>query len=132
MTIKQRQFFKVYQETRNATEAAWQSYKCKDRLSARNIGSKLLSNVGIKDEIKFWLEEEGLTNGQLAKDIKTLKTTDDWRALAKGIEIELKLKGLDEKKVDLTSGGKPITLLGGDSGKIQKDNSDREDTKTKE
>lgn len=118
MTIKQKLFFKVYRQTRNATEAAWQSYKCKDRLSARNIGSKLLAHVGIKDEIKFWLEEEGLTDGQLAKDIKKLKTMKDWRALVKGIEIELKLKGLDEKKIDITSGGKPIAILGGKDSDI--------------
>ena len=46
-------------------------------------------------------------------------------------EIGNRLDGLPQQKVDVTSGGKPIPLLGGATNAIQEDNGDGEDSKAK-
>jgi len=65
LTIKQRKFIDVYIETGNATEAAMQSYDCKDREVARRIGSENLSKLDYTD----FLEAAGITDHLLQKKI---------------------------------------------------------------
>lgn len=54
LKIKQEKFAKVYLETGNATEAAMQIYKPKNRATARSIGSENLT----KPNIRAYLEEK--------------------------------------------------------------------------
>ncbi len=115
LTFKQRKFLDEYLKCGNAAEAAMRSYDCKDRMSARNIGSENLAKLGIKDEIGFWLDEYGITDGKLAEKIRdgleanrTISTISgkeanggtvdfvdvpDWNARNKVLEIVLKGKG---------------------------------------
>ena len=100
LTNKQKQFLKEYFKTKNATEAAWRSYDCKNRMSANRIGSENLAKLGINNEIQFWLEEVGLTDGKLAEDLKNIRNKKDWRAKIEAIKIEMKLKNLDKSLGD--------------------------------
>ncbi len=63
LTIKQRKFLQVLQETYNPTEAAFQVYNCKDRLSARVRGSQVLSSLNI--EFFELMDKMGLTDDRL-------------------------------------------------------------------
>lgn len=63
LTLKQRNWLAVYIQTGNATEAAMQTYDCKDRESAKSIGSQNLSKLNYSD----LLEEAGLTDIKLVQ-----------------------------------------------------------------
>ena len=67
MTPKQRAFVKEYVRTLNATEAAMNSYDCKDRKVARNIGSENLAKLGTP--IRRLLSDRGLGEDQIAENI---------------------------------------------------------------
>jgi hypothetical protein len=58
LTLKQRKWLKIYLEIGNATEAAMQVYDCKDRDSAKSIGTENLSKLDYAD----FLEEGGITD----------------------------------------------------------------------
>lgn len=58
LTLKQRKWIKKYIETGNATEAAMQVYDCKDRDSARALGSENLAKLNFPE----LMEEMGLTD----------------------------------------------------------------------
>src|SRR3990167_939137 len=58
LTIKQRKWIKEYIETGNATEAAMRVYDCKDRDSARALGSENVAKLSIPD----LMEEMGLSD----------------------------------------------------------------------
>lgn len=65
LTLKQRNFIKVYLETGNATEAAMQSYDCKDRETAMSMGHENLRKLQYQD----FLEEAGVTDKLLQEKI---------------------------------------------------------------
>lgn len=65
LTLKQRKWLKIYLELGNATEAAMQSYDCKDRNTASNIGWTNLRKVEFTD----FLETAGVTDQLLQKKI---------------------------------------------------------------
>ncbi len=75
MTRKQLKFANSYIETGNATEAAMQVYKPKNRATARSIGSENLTKPNIQKAIKDELSENGLSNElvirALVDDIKS-------------------------------------------------------------
>ena len=58
LTIKQRRWIKAYIKTGNATEAAMQTYDCKDKESAAVIGSENLSKLKMPE----LMESMGLTD----------------------------------------------------------------------
>jgi len=58
LTFKQSKWIKEYIETGNATEAAMRVYDCKDRDSARALGSENLAKLSISE----LMEEMGLTD----------------------------------------------------------------------
>ena len=66
LTIKQRKWLEVYISSGNATEAAMQAYDCKDRDSARAMGSENLAKLNISE----FLEESGLTDKLLVDKLK--------------------------------------------------------------
>lgn len=109
LSLKQALFLQKYFETGNATEAAMQAYECKDRLSARNIGSENLAKLGIT--MRSMLDERGITDDFLVGKIKDLfaakkyvrrvskdgntfeEEVADIMALSKALDIAFKLKG---------------------------------------
>ena len=124
MTPKQTKFVKEYIKTLNATEAAMRSYDCKDRLSARNIGSELLANLGTP--IQRLLNKKGYTDEMLIEDMLAgvkaqkpvvvngkLYKTEDWTNRHKYIETITKLKDLfPNSKMEIMGkdGAKEITI----------------------
>ena len=128
LTAKQRLFIKHLIRTFSPTEAAMQSYDCKDRLSARNIASENLSKLGI--DMNNLMEKTGLGLEEDVEDLKRLrkckrpiacdifirdengelkvnKNSNDWVEVddnpsqLKALEITLKLKGhLKDKLID--------------------------------
>lgn len=97
LTLKQAKWLKIYLETGNATEAAMQSYDCKDRDSAKTIGWENLTKLDYSD----FLEEAGITDKLLQEKI---------------------LEGLDSTKpigaLILVSGDKPMKTKGNE-GQIE-------------
>lgn len=126
LTPKQRKWLEVYVETSNATEAAMQSYDCKDRHTAQNIGYENMSKLGFGELMEYM----GLSDAKLLK--KTEEGLDATRTIsaisgdrAKGTDMDfvdvpdyavrhryletiLKLKGKlsDGKKFEVKGDGK--------------------------
>jgi hypothetical protein len=65
LTMKQRKWLDIYLQTGNATEAAMQSYDCKDRDSAKSIGCENLTKL---DYIDF-MEAAGVTDKLLQEKL---------------------------------------------------------------
>lgn len=105
LTFKQRKWLQIYLETGNATEAAMQVYDCKDRNSAKVIGSENLSKLnyidileeaGITDKIlidklRDGLEASRVTSIQVNGQTKQVKLTD-YLTRHRYLETGLKLK----------------------------------------
>lgn len=109
LTLKQSKFLDIYFKTGNATEAAMQVYECKDRMSARNVGSENLAKLGIT--IADMMNSAGLTDKYLVERLKALmemkktvksldkdgnlieEQTDDINAIVKGLDIAFRIKG---------------------------------------
>jgi len=144
LTLKQRKWLKLYLELGNATEAAMQVYDCKDRDVAKSIGWENLTKLDFSD----FLEEAGITDKLLQQKIMegldatrtvsaintsknaTAQSTDfvdvpDFLARHKYLETALKLKRKLIERTDITTGGKPIPILGG----ITKNENEGMDTK---
>lgn len=147
LTLKQRKWLKRYLECGNATQAAMEVYDCKDRDSAANVGYE---NVRKLDYIDF-MEEAGVTDKVLqqklleglesTRTISAIKgtsanggTTDfidvpDYQTRHKYLETALKLKKRLMDRIDVTTGGKPIPILGGQTNALQTDNGNKETPK---
>jgi len=132
LTTRQNLFLKEYMQTGNATEAAMKVYNCKDRASAAALGSRMLRNVKIFDEVEFWLNKLGITDREIAKTIKeglqatkvisavsTNKDADektmdfidvpDWNARNKTLEMLLKMRGkFIDKSINLNMDYKDV------------------------
>ena len=140
LTLKQRKWLDVYLQTGNATEAAMQSYDCKDRDSANAIGSENLAKLsytdfmeaaGVTDKLLQQKLLEGLDStkqigarkivqgAKTGHEIKVDATTDtddfidvpDYAVRHKYLETALKLKKRLSDKMDITSGGEKIEGL---------------------
>ena len=105
LSLKQQKFKKVYLETGNATEAAMQAYDCKDRNSARTLGtqvlaklsfSELMEEAGLTDKMLIDANKEGLTKSSKSqRDYETGEIIEvaDYATRHKYLETALKLKG---------------------------------------
>ncbi len=88
--------------------------------------SRLLSNVKVINRINELIEEGGLNDSFVDKQLKFLITQHaDFKSKLGAISEYNKMKQRIVKKVDLTSGGKPI--LGGASD-VPSDNSNTKDS----
>ncbi len=94
MTLKQKLFIKEYLEHRNATKAVLNVYDAKNSNSAGVIGSRLLRNVKVNEEIKRILEVEGSVQSHTVKLIDYVSNYGSPREQLKAIQIVLKLYGL--------------------------------------
>lgn len=109
MTLKQRKFVRALIRTQSPTEAAMQSYNCKDRVVATVIASQNLIKLNI--QMVDLMNRMGLDTERDIKDLTRLreaKTTkhfahegkivdqadiDDNNTQLKALELSLKLKG---------------------------------------
>lgn len=121
-TLKQRQWLKVYLACGNATEAAMQTYDCKDRDSASQIGYENLRKL----EFTEVLEESGLTDAKLVGALKEGLEADkikvsftepdriipDYLTRHRYLVTALKLKGRLSDKGNIEATGNPIPILG--------------------
>ncbi len=138
LTLKQRKWLEVYLECGNATEAAMQSYDCKNRNSASIIGFENIRKLNYED----FLEEAGITDfllqqkileGLSATKVKTSLTepdleVDDFPTRHKYLETALKLKRRLIERTDITTNDKdlPVPILQV-SKDVQSNNSNTED-----
>lgn len=93
MTLKQRLFVQKYLESGNATQAALEIYNAKYN-SASVIGSRLLRNIKVKQEIDAVLEANMSFLAYIALLLKRAIESNSGREQIKAIEIALRLKGL--------------------------------------
>lgn len=137
-TIKEKKFVKEYIATGNATESAMRVYDVSSRESANAIGSENLAKLSFSD----LMDQTGITDERLSSKLQDLLeaqrtvsaiggkdanagTVDfvdvpDNPVQLKALEIALKLKDkFPSTKTDITSGGKPIPILGGISLKSE-------------
>lgn len=131
LTLKQRKWLDVYLSTGNATEAAMQSYDCKDRESASQIGYEnlrkldyidFLEAAGVTDKLLQEKLLEGLESTKpisalvLVSGDKPMRTRDnegqievpDYAIRHKYLETALKLKQKLIERKDFTSKGEKI------------------------
>lgn len=134
LTLKQRRWLKLYLELGNATEAAMQSYDCKDRESAAQIGyenlrkldyTDFLEEAGITDNLLLKKTVEGLDANRTVSAVNTGKnstasSTDfidvpDYMVRFKYLEIAYKLKHRLIERKDITTDGRslPVPIYGG-------------------
>ena len=92
MTLKQATFIQEYTRQGNATEAAMQVYDCKNRKSARVIGSQNLAKLNISDV----LEELGLTDKRIGELVIEGLNDSDSVVRYRYLVLAIKLKGLFE------------------------------------
>lgn len=120
LTAKQRKWIKVYSETLNATEAAMQVYNCKDRNSAKVIGSENISKlnfeelmevVGLTDEKLAKVGNEGLSATKPIVTPEGVKAVPDYAVRHRYWETFLKLKRKLVDKMEITGeDGGPIRV----------------------
>jgi hypothetical protein len=120
ITTKQRKFFSIYARTLNATEAAMQTYNCKNRDVANALGAETLRKLSVPE----LLEAVGLTDENLAQGIREgrdatkpivfkgeLRAIPDHAIRHKYIETSLRLKKKLVDKVELTGeDGEPLRI----------------------
>ncbi len=127
LTLKRREWLKVYIQTGNATEAAMQAFDCNSRPSAAKIGSELLrlleGNIkgkmevaGLTDEVLFSKLADGLDADrvEVAKHqghIGDEKAYTDYATRSRYLELALKLKGL-LKDIVKHEGSIPVEFTG--------------------
>lgn len=120
LTPKQRKFMKIYAKTLNATEAAMQSYDCKDRDVAKALGAENLSKLNFTE----LLDAVGLTDDDLAVALREgrhstraivvdgkVQGVADYATRHKYVETLLKVKGKLADKLELTGeDGGPLQM----------------------
>ena len=96
--MKQKEFAKKEVELRNGTEAAMQTYNCKNRNVAANISSNLHRNPKVKAEIEKVLEENGVKEDIVAKRLSeamdaNVVTVSEGEAVQSGVaDHQIRLK----------------------------------------
>lgn len=121
LTPKQRKFYKVYAETLNATEAAMQAYNCKDRDSARALGTEVLAKLsfqelmnvmGLTDEHLMKVGQDGLNKSAKFATINgKTQAVPDYATRHKYWDTFLRLKGKLSDKIELTGeDGGPLQM----------------------
>lgn len=129
LTLKQRKWLGIYLDTGNASEAAMQSYDCKDRESAAQIGyenlrkldyTSFMEEAGITDKLLQGKILEGLESTRAVSAIvgsgATGKTTDwidvpDYGIRHKYLETALKLKRRLIDRTDITTNDKDMAPM---------------------
>lgn len=94
MTIKQRLFITEYLEHRNATKAVFNVYDVKNSNSAGVIGSRLLRNVKVQEEISRILEVEGSVISRVVVLIDNVMKHGSTHEQLKMTQVVLRLYGL--------------------------------------
>lgn len=90
MSLKEKNFCKVMVDTRNATEAAFQSYNVSSRESAEVIGTKCMKRPKIREEIEKLMEDKNITDDVLMRKLKQglgAKIVASYKGVAKETDI---------------------------------------------
>lgn len=95
LTLKEQMFCKLYLETKgNGTEAAYQVYKCKNRMVAAAVAYEYLRKPQIVAYVNALLEQYGFNDDNVTKQhLFTLNQYGDLNAKNKAIDMFYKLKG---------------------------------------
>jgi phage terminase small subunit len=94
MTLKQKMFIKKYIEFNgNATKAALEVYNVKNRNTAGAVGSRLLRNVKVKEEISRIIEIDKSFLPYIIGELKDLIENGDCKQQAEAIKLGFKLLG---------------------------------------
>lgn len=118
LTLKQAKFLDIYLQTGNATEAAMQAYDCKDRNSAKVIGSQnltklnyidILEMAGVSDKILIDKLKDGLDASRIVsvpieeegKTVNKRLKVPDFATRHKYMETGLKLKRRLVEKLEI-------------------------------
>lgn len=120
-TFKQKEWLKLYLQTKNATEAAAQVYDVKDRMSAGQIGyenlkkldmSELMDAMGMTDDYLADKVKEGMEKPVRIVTVKgEAKVVPDYQARHKYVDTALKLKKKLSDRVELTGkDGSPLQI----------------------
>lgn len=138
LNLKQEEFCRLYATEReffgNGVESYMEVYdidtsKPNWYKSACAAASRLLSNVKVSKRINELLEEQGLNDVFVDKQLKFLLTQHaDFKSKLGAIKEYNKLKQRITEKIDHTSGGKPIPLL----SNVFSNDSTKEDTNSQE
>lgn len=122
LTPKQELFCRIYASDReffgNGTQSYIEAYGIDPAekgayLRARVEASKLLTKPNILRRIDDYFEAGGLNDSFVDKQLEKLITQDaDYKAKLGAIREYNALKSRIQKKIDITSGNKPIPILG--------------------
>jgi len=120
-------FIDYYIETGSITEAALKSFKVKDKKSASARGGYVMRLLGISNEVQAALAKVGITRQWRFDKLKrNIEIGSD-----KALEMAMKVgNDFPREEKDITSGGKPIAILGGQS--VSGDYSHKKDTSAQE
>lgn len=94
MTIKQRLFIQRYLKYGNATRAAFDTYNVKKRNSAGVIGSRLLRNVKVIEEINSISEAEKEFPVLIVDLLKDVLKNGNGKDKVEAIKIGMRLHGI--------------------------------------
>lgn len=141
-TFKQREWLRIYLETKNATEAAAQVYDCKDRKVAANIGwenvrkldmTELMDAMGMTDDYLADKVKEGMEKPSKPITVKTAdgletKLIPDYQTRHKYVDTALRLKKKLSDKLEVTGkDGEPLRIqLVAGIGFLNQTNNDRD------
>jgi len=137
LTLRQERFCQLYASDRefygNGVQSYIEAYKPNRKKknwynTARAVVSVMLTNVNIYGRINEILEKGGLNDAFVDKQLLFLVSQhSDFTNKAAAIREYNKLKQRIIARADVTSGMKPISILGGLTNDIQEDESDNKD-----
>jgi phage terminase small subunit len=95
LTLKQRRFIQEYLRDGNASRAVQRAYpKALSKGGRRVMGSKLLTNTNIHQEIQVILKEEGLTTELIVRELKSLIRGKNLAEKNKALRTAAEIMGL--------------------------------------
>lgn len=128
LTLKQKRFVRALVRTGNATEAAMQSYNCKDRHSASVIANENMIKLGIT--LTKLMEYMGLDDKRDLEDLKALREAKETKFFAhegevietreviahdiryKALELSLKIKDkINDRKNSIVDSGVKVIII---------------------
>ena len=119
ITPAHEKFCSMYADTGNATGSYLYAFSGVTYGSARELGSKLLTNIDIKNLIDIYKEENKIkydfdkekTERDLIQTAEEAKRLGQFQAYAKLREMVIKIRGYYAKnEIDITSNGEKISI----------------------
>jgi len=113
LTFQEKRFCELYLEWEgNGTEAAWESFKCKNKKVAATVASEYLRKPNVFAYIDLKLDEYGYNDENVRKQhLFVLNQMADLHAKNKAIDMYYKQKGLYAPEKKELSGSISLTKL---------------------